>query len=196
MSLVPSLRKNLLGLSVSIRWHVKLPETRAWCAVANFYDKCQKKKPGKKGSPKFQKDNRSGEYKTSGWRLEPDGKHLPFTDGYGIGTLKLLGTRKRSVKTFPLEQIKRVRLLQRADGCYVQFAVKADRKGDHQPTDRVIGRDVGLKSYYTDSAGQTVANPRFSRKAEQKLKRLHRRVSRKKRGSKNRQKARKRLARG
>ncbi len=176
---------------------------RAWFAVANFYDNCQKKKPGKKGYPKFQKDNRSVEYKTSGWRLEPDGKHLSFTGGHGIGTLKMLGTRKRSIATFPLSQIKRVRLLKRADGYYIQFAVKADRQVEHQPTPQsggaaghAVGIDVGLKSFYTDSDGQTIANPRFYRKAEQKLKRLHRRVSRKKKGSKNRNKARQRLARG
>ena len=169
---------------------------RSWFAVANFYDNCQKKKPGKKGYPKFQKDNRSVEYKTSGWRLEPDGKHLTFTDGHNIGTLKLLGTRKRSVKTFPLVQIKRVRLLIRADGYYVQFAVKVERNVEHISTGHTLGIDVGLKSFYTDSQGQTVANPRFYRKAEQELKRLHRRVSRKKKGSKNRKKAIKRLARG
>ena len=49
---------------------------RAWQAVARFYKNCRDKKPGKKGFPQFQKDNRSAEYKTSGWRLEPDGKHL------------------------------------------------------------------------------------------------------------------------
>ncbi len=169
---------------------------RAWFAVANFYENCQKKKPGKKGYPRFQKDNRSVEYKTSGWKLEPDGKHLTFTDGHSIGTLKLLGTRKRGVATFHLDQIKRARLLLRADGYYIQFAVKVDRQVEHQPTDHVVGIDVGLKSFYTDSDGHTVANPRFYRKAEQKLKRLHRRVSRKKKGSKNRRKARKCLARG
>src|SRR5215467_9616369 len=116
---------------------------RAWFAVANFYDNCQKKKPGKKGYPKFQKDNRSVEYKTSGWKMEPDGKHLTFTDGHQIGTLKLLGTRKRSVETFPLDQIKRVRILKRADCYHVQFAVKGDRKVDHQPTDHAVGIDVG-----------------------------------------------------
>ena len=80
---------------------------------------------------------------TSGWKLEPDGKHLTFTDGQGIGTLKLVGTR--SIETFPLKQIKRVRLLKRTDGFYVQFAVKADRKIEHVPTGREVGIDVGLK---------------------------------------------------
>ncbi len=53
---------------------------------------------------------------------------------------------------------------------------------------------MGLKAFYTDSEGNTVENPRHYRKAEQKLKRLHRLVSRKKKGSKNRRRARQKLA--
>src|SRR5215831_15675658 len=79
---------------------------------------------------------------------------------------------------------------------HVQFAVKTERRMAHEPTGKQVGIDVGLKSFYTDSEGQTVANPRYLRKAEKKLKRLHRRVSRKKKGSKNRKKAIKRLAKG
>ena len=52
----------------------------------------------------------------------------------------------------------------------------------------------GLKSFSTDSDGQTVDNPRYLRKAEQKLKRLHRRVSRTRKRSNNRKKAIQRLA--
>src|SRR5215471_11815396 len=79
---------------------------------------------------------------------------------------------------------------------HVQFALKTERTMAHEPTGKQVGIDVGLKSFYTDSEGQTVANPRYLRKAEKKLKRLHRRVSRKKKGSKNRKKAIKRLAKG
>jgi putative transposase len=174
---------------------------RAWQSVARFYKNCREKKPGKKGYPRFQKDNRSAEYKTSGWRLEPDGTHLTFTDGVGIGTVCLMGAnpkrkKARSIATFPLTQIKRVRLVKRADGYYCQFAVQAERRIDHQPTDKAVGIDVGLKAFYTDSDGATVSNPRYLRKAEKKLKRLHRRASHKQKGSKNRKQAIKRLAKG
>jgi putative transposase len=67
---------------------------------------------------------------------------------------------------------------------------------DHEPTGRQVGIDVGLKVFYTDSEGQQVENPRYLRKAEAKLKRLHRRVSRKQKRSKNRKKAIKQLAKG
>jgi putative transposase len=167
---------------------------RAWQAIARFYDNCQKKKPGKKGYPRFQKDNRSVEYKTSGWRLESDGKRLTFTDGHGIGTVRLIGTR--AIETFPTSQIKRVRLLRRADGYYAQFAVQANREVAHKPTGKQVGIDVGLKVFLTDSDGNTVDNPRYLRQAESKLKRLHRRVSRKTKGSSNRRKAVQRLTKG
>src|SRR5262252_11213827 len=74
---------------------------RAWLAIARFYKNCREKKPGKKGYPRFQKDNRSVEYKTSGWKLEPDGTHLTFTDGMGIGTVRLIGANPKRKKARP-----------------------------------------------------------------------------------------------
>jgi len=167
---------------------------RAWFAISRFYDNCKSHKPGKKGYPRFQHDNRSLEYKTTGWKLEPDGKHITFTDGCSIGCLRLVGNPKQKIAAFPPEQIKRVRIGHRADGYYVQFGGKAERAIVHQPTGKQVGIDVGLKAYYTDSDGNTVDNPRHYRKAEQKLKRLHRQVSRKQKKSKNRKKARRQLA--
>ena len=58
----------------------------------------------------------------------------------------------------------------------------------------VIGLDVGIKDFYTDSNGNTVANPKTYRKHEKKLVREQRKLSRKKMGSKNRNKQRIRLA--
>jgi putative transposase len=166
---------------------------RAWFAISRFYEKCALKKQGlwkgKCGYPQFQHDNRSLEYKTTGWKR--DGKHITFTDGCGIGCVRLVGTR--DVETFPLKHIKRVRLVKRADGYYCHFAVKAERTREHIPTGKHVGIDMGLKSFYTDSEGNTVDNPRFLRKAEKKLKRLHRRLSRTQKKSSNRKRARQRL---
>jgi IS605 OrfB family transposase len=167
---------------------------RAWTAISRFYENCKNKKPGKRGYPQFQHDNRSVEYKTTGWKIELAGKHITFTDGCGIGRLRLVGDKKQAVATFPVQQIKRVRIVKRADGFYCQFAVQAQRRIEHSPTERALGIDVGLKAYYTDSDGNTVENPRHYRKAEQRLKRLHRQLSRKQKGSANRRRARKQLA--
>ncbi len=167
---------------------------RAWAAISRFYENCQQKKPGKKGYPQFQHDNRSVEYKVTGWKLGPDGRHITFTDGCGIGRLRLVGNKKQQIEAFPEKQIKRVRIVRRADGYFVQFCMQTARQVVHQPTGKQVGIDVGLKAFYTDSQGVEVSNPRFLRKAEKKLKRLHRRVSAKQKKSKNRKKARKLLA--
>ncbi len=167
---------------------------RAWFAISRFYDNCKTHQPGKKGYPRFQRDNRSVEYKQTGWKLEADGRHITFTDGCGLGRLRLVGNKGQHIEEFPTTQIKRVRLIKRADGYYVQFAVDAEGKIEHIPTGKHAGIDMGLKEFLTDSEGNTVANPRHLRKAEKRLKTLHRRLSRKQKKSANRKKARKSLA--
>ena len=105
---------------------------RAWIAISHFYENCKKNRPGKKGYPTFQHDNRSVEYKTSGWKLEPDGRHLTFTDGCGIGRLRLIGNASQHIEAYPLKQVKRVRLIRRADGYYLTKAL--DRTGGQSET--------------------------------------------------------------
>jgi len=169
---------------------------RAWFAISRFYENCREHKPGKKGYPQFQHNNHSVEYKQTGWKLDDAGRHITFTDGCGIGRLRLVGNKKQQIETFPVKDIKRVRIVRRADGYYAQFCVKTERSVSHVPSGTQLGIDVGLKSFLTDSEGNTVDNPRHYRKAEQKLKRLHRQLSRKKKGSANRKKARTALAKG
>jgi putative transposase len=97
---------------------------------------------------------------------------------------------------YPLEQIKRVRLVRRGDGYYVQFLVRIEtEKVDIEPTGRIVGLDVGLKEFYSDSNGHAEPNPKFYRTGEKRLKFRQRRVSRKKKGSANRRKAINRLGR-
>jgi len=160
---------------------------RAYSAISRFYSNCKKPVPGKKGYPKFKRDCRSVEYKTSGWKLSPDRKSINFIDKKGIGKLKLKGTW--DLNFYQLEQIKRIRLLRRADGYYVQFLVNAENKVDIELTGKMIGVDVGLKEFYTDSNGHAEPNPKFYRTSEKRLRFRQSRISRKKKGSANRKKA-------
>ena len=116
------------------------------------------------------------EYKQTGWQLDVDGKRLTLTDGCGVGRVRLIGSR--DLATFPVEQIKRVRLIRRADGYYAQFVLQVDRRIQHVPSGSAAGIDVGIASYVTDSDGATVANPRFIQRAEARLKGYQRRLSR------------------
>ena len=169
-------------------------------AVNHFFDNCKKNVPGKKGYPRFKHNTRSVEYKTLGWKLHEDRKRITFTDKKDIGTLKLIGSR--DIYFYQPEQIKRVRILKRADGYYVQFSIKIDPRDMVDPvlpSQKAIGLDVGLKCFYADSQGSVVENPRFYLKSEKQLNYANRLKSRKfVRGqaqSNNYIKARKRYAR-
>jgi len=182
---------------------VQAAAERGWLAISRFYESaavaslrasnCQSKKPGKKGFPRFQTDNRSVEYKTSGWSLHPTKRRITITDKKGIGELKLLG--KWDIHTYPVKSIKRVRLVRRADGYYCQFAVDVECVDIQPETGNEIGLDVGLESFYTDSNGHQEPNPKFLRKVESDIKHAQRRIYKKDKGSNNRRKTRARYSR-
>ena len=170
---------------------------RAWAAISRFYANCKNKVQGKKGFPKFKKHSRSVEYKTTGWKLSENRKQITFTDKNNIGQVKLKGTR--DLNWYEIKQIKRVRIVKRADGYYCQFLVENDNREKTEPTYSEIGLDVGLNHFYTDDKGNQVENPRFYRKGEKALNRLNRSKSKKyvlgaKPQSKNYHQARKKYA--
>ena len=71
---------------------------------------------------------------------------------------------------------------------------------DFEPDSRqnnggMIGIDVGIKEFYSDSNGNTVSNPGYLERSMRKLIREQRRLSRKQKGSRNRDKQRIRVAR-
>ncbi|MFK0732902.1 MAG: RNA-guided endonuclease InsQ/TnpB family protein [Gloeotrichia echinulata GP01] len=149
-------------------------------AVNRFYDNCKRAIPGKKGYPRFLKNTRSVEYKVSGWKLSSDLKHITFTDKKGIGKLKLIGTR--DLNFYQIEQIKRVRIVRRADGYYVQFSVQLDPRDPVEPltpSQKAVGVDVGIKYFLADSQGNIEPNPKFYRQGEKQLNRINRKKSKK-----------------
>ena len=169
---------------------------RAWSSITRFYDNCKKGiKPV--GYPKFKKHSRSVEYKTSRWKLlEP--KRIKFTDGFGIGELRLIGSY--DLARYDESLIKRVRLVRRADGYYVQFCVQVDVQIESMPTQKAVGIDLGLRYFIATSDGSVVESPQFYRQAEKQLNRANRRKSKRYRKkakpqSKNYHKARNRYAR-
>ena len=165
---------------------------RAWASIKRFYDNCLNPYVKKKGFPLFKK-GRSVEYKTSGWQLSDERTAINFRDGFKAGWFKLRGGN--DLNYYQIKQIKRVRVIRRADGYYVQFCIDHNRLEDIKSSGNAIGIDVGLSSFYTDSEGNKVNNPRHLRKSEKRLKRLHRQLSKKKKGSNNRKKAINRLGR-
>ena len=168
---------------------------RAWSAIERFYKNCKARIKGKKGFPKFRKHHTraSVEYKTSGWSLSEDRRFITFTDGFKAGKFKLWGSR--DLHFYGLTSFKRVRVVRRHDGYYAQFAIDHKRQEEKELTGKQVGLDVGLSHFLTDNFGNKVDNPRFLRRDEKKLKRLHRRLSRCQKKSNNRAKIRNKLGR-
>jgi putative transposase len=144
------------------------------------------------GFPRFKQPNRwhsiqLRQYATSrdAW-LDADGKHLHVPAKIGQ-SLKI--KRHRPLEGTP----KTVQLVLRADGhWYALLVCEMEPQTEHAPVDcahRDIGIDVGLKSFLTDSAGNTVENPRFYRTSQQTLRRKQRMIARRKKDSHRRRKA-------
>jgi putative transposase len=169
---------------------------RAWSSISRFYEHGKKGiKPV--GFPKFKKHSRSVEYKTSGWKLLGP-KRIKFTDGFGIGELRLIGTY--DLARYDESLMKRVRLVRRADGYYVQFCIQVNVQVQSEPSQKAVGLDLGLRYFIAASDGTVVETPQFYRQAEKRLNRANRQKSRKYRKgakpqSRNYHKARNRYAR-
>lgn len=83
----------------------------------------------------------------------------------------------------------------RAGNYYISFCCKLDKKVKKQPVtpETTIGIDVGLKDFAVLSNGIKVANPKFLKTSQVRLKHEQRKHSRKSKGSKGREKQRIRL---
>jgi putative transposase len=63
------------------------------------------------------------------------------------------------------------------------------------PIEKAVGIDLGLKSFLVTSDGEAIANPKYYARDEKKLAKAQRKHARKKKGGKNREKARRKVAR-
>lgn len=81
------------------------------------------------------------------------------------------------------------RLVKRADGYYVQIVCETEVTKTKK-TNKQVGLDLGLKYFVADSDGNKVNAPKFFRKSEYKLIKAQRILSKRKKGSERRNKAR------
>ncbi|MFD9590744.1 RNA-guided endonuclease InsQ/TnpB family protein [Streptomyces sp. NPDC059980] len=163
-------------------------------AYRNFFASLKGDRKGPKiGRPRFKsrKDARQSIRFTANarWNITDNGRLcLPK-----IGAVKVIWSR--TLPTTPSS----VTVIKDAAGRYfASFVVDTDPAVDaaRMPeTDRTIGIDLGLTYFAVLSDGRKIDSPRFLRRAEKKLKRTLRDLSRKQKGSKNRAKARLKVAR-
>jgi len=92
-------------------------------------------------------------------------------------------------------KIKRVTIVRTSTNeYYVNILVEREIEA-FESTNKSVGIDVGLKDFCTLSDGTKIINPRRFELQLKRIRRLHRSLSRKKKGSKNREKAKAKLAR-
>ena len=83
-----------------------------------------------------------------------------------------------------------------ADGrWFVTLAVDETDPAPAPPTGETVGIDLGLKEFAVTSDGDRLPHPRHMQRHEQRLKRYQRQMASKKKGSANRHKARRKMAR-
>lgn len=163
-------------------------------AYRNFFASLKGTRKGPKlGPPRFKsrRDARQSIRFTANarWSLTEQGRlNLPR-----IGAVKVEWSR-----TLPSSPTTVTVIKDAAGRYFASFVVDTDLTADatRMPdTDRTIGIDLGLTHFAILSTGEKIDSPRFLRRAEKKLKKAQRHLSRKKKGSKNREKARLKVAR-
>ncbi len=88
---------------------------------------------------------------------------------------------------------KRATIIKDADHWFVAFTVEGEKRADKAGSGQV-GVDMGLTNIIALSEGTVIENPRWLNRSISRIKSLQRQLSRKKRGSHNREKARIKLA--
>lgn len=180
-----------------LTWLKKQPET-AWLqtihsqvlqepiknlrrAFQNFFD-------GRAGYPRFKskKHVRQSFTYPQGIKIDSNGVYLPK-----IGWARFRKSREIE------GTIKRATVKRKASGWYVSITCEVDIDvPDVEPTeDTIIGIDLGLTDFIVTSDGERIEAPQYLRKAEKKLIRAQRRLSRKQCGSNRYRKQREKVAR-
>ncbi|MFI9158926.1 RNA-guided endonuclease InsQ/TnpB family protein [Kitasatospora aureofaciens] len=161
-------------------------------AYRNFFDGLKGKRPTM-GAPRFKsrKDTRQAIRFTANarWKITPGGDlSLPK-----IGDVRVKWSRS------PPSVPSTVTVVKDSAGRYfASFIVETGTAGDltRMPdTDAVVGIDLGLSHFAILSDGTKIDSPRFLRRAEKRLKKAQRDLSRKARASRNWEKARVKVAR-
>src|SRR5436190_5651218 len=153
-------------------------------AFQNFFRRC--KNGENPGFPRFQGRNRYDSF------TYPDGAGWKF-DGHSL-SLSKIGTAKVKLHR-PLEgKIKTVSIKREVDQWYVAFSCEIEEPEKLPVSYEDVGIDLGVTHLATLSNGEMIEHPRYYRKAKRVLEKRQHALSRKKRGSHRRERARKLVA--
>ncbi|PZT74927.1 MULTISPECIES: RNA-guided endonuclease InsQ/TnpB family protein [unclassified Streptomyces] len=158
-------------------------------AYRNFFDGLKGKRP-RMGAPRYKskRDARQAVRFTANarWSVTTGGRlRLPK-----IGDVKVEWSRSLPSVPSTATVVK-----DSAGRYFASFVVETGPEEVLSEVVPVVGIDLGIGHFAVLSDGRKIDNPRFLRRAEKRLKKAQRELSRKKKGSKNRDKTRVRVAR-
>jgi len=160
-------------------------------AFRHCFRRCQLKKAGKLkgkvGFPKL-KTKKKG---LGSFRLT--GSIAIFSDAIQLPRLGRLRLKERDYLPVAGVKVLSATVSEQAGHWYVSIQVEQEQAVPAN-SGPVVGVDLGVKALATFSDGTVIPNPRPLRRRLKKLKRLHRVVSRRTKGGKNRRKAARQLA--
>jgi len=151
-------------------------------SFSNFFRRIKQQKTGKKvkaGFPRFKPEQRYNSfcYPQSGFRLTNDSRRITLSK---IGDVKLKYSRHTEGK------IKTCRIVRDVDQWFVVLTCEQEVSEPLKSTKTIVGIDVGIKTFAFLSDGTQFENPRHTKNSEVKLAKVQRRLSRKVKGSQNR----------
>ena len=150
----------------------------------NFFRRCKEAKE-KPGFPRF---------KGRGWYDSFTFAQSGFSLGNDSVTLSKIGTVQAIVHRQIAGKVKQCTIRRQNQKWFACFSIEVP-DAPLPPTGAAIGIDVGLTSFATFSTGEQVENPRFFRHDEKALAKAQRRLSKFEKGTAQRRKARKAVAR-
>lgn len=190
-------RALMLPWTYEITKHAGDSGVKHYCAARkNWFSSLKKRKANPKAGLHFRKPKLKTKRRSKkSFTLYEIGKNGLHVDGNRLIIPKLGPVRMTTGVRFP-GRITSVTISEQGGHWFASFLVELseDYVYPHRcETQAVIGIDLGLNAHLTLSTGVKEPNPKFYRRYERKIKRAQRTLSRKKEGSRNREKARRQL---
>ncbi len=157
-------------------------------AYSNFFKSCKGQRKGKKVKPprfKKRKSKQSAKFTDNGFKIYPNSNYIYLAK---IGDIKVIWSRELPAVPSSATLIK-----DSADRYFVSFVVEFNPQ-QLPKNGQSVGIDLGITDFATLSNGEKVKSPKPLKKQLKRLRRLQRNLSRKQKGGKRREVARKKLA--
>ena len=186
--------KDLTNLKKELEWLKEPDKCSLQNALKDLDQAYQKFFKEHTGYPKFKsKKNRHKSYRTSYTKTSAGGNIVFINKHIKLPKLGLVKVRDKQI---PQGRILNATISQEPNGHYYCSLCCTDVKIESfDKTGNAVGIDLGIKEFCITSDGEMIPNPKYLRKSLDKLAKLQRELSRKSKGSSNRNKARIKVAR-